>query len=217
MVQMADHPAMAAALKVSPLDWPTPGDHTAAAATGFGHPFTNGTAAAHFGMVAPYVAGLAPNSDPPPYLTEAYPSTSLAMTQNAAAAAAAYNGYCYYPTNGYHTGTPTSNACTDYFMNAGMFPQWKLQTPKTTDSKSSSRSSTHSHGISRNPPYKVGPGTNNIRVRTIETYRTVYSDQQRVELEKEFHLNKFISAARKAELSSELCLTERQIKIWFQN
>lgn len=57
---MADHPAMAAALKVSPLDWPTPGDHTGAAATGFGHPFANGTAAAHFGMVAPYV-GLAPN------------------------------------------------------------------------------------------------------------------------------------------------------------
>lgn len=56
-----------------------------------------------------------------------------------------------------------------------------------------------------------------VRVRTQDTYRTVYSDRQRVELEKEFFTNQFINAGRKAELAGQLDLTERQIKIWFQN
>lgn len=56
-----------------------------------------------------------------------------------------------------------------------------------------------------------------VRVRTQDTYRTVYTDQQRLELEKEFLTNQFINSDRKAQLAGELQLTERQIKIWFQN
>ncbi|TKR77945.1 hypothetical protein L596_018832 [Steinernema carpocapsae] len=66
-------------------------------------------------------------------------------------------------------------------------------------------------------PYRTGPGTNNIRVRTAEKYRAVYNEYQRLELEKEYLTNNFISTERKATLSSQLSLTERQIKIWFQN
>lgn len=33
----------------------------------------------------------------------------------------------------------------------------------------------------------------------------------------EFHMNQFINADRKADLATKLNLTERQIKIWFQN
>ncbi|VDO46163.1 unnamed protein product [Onchocerca flexuosa] len=54
-------------------------------------------------------------------------------------------------------------------------------------------------------------------VRTSEKYRMVYSDYQRLELEKEFRTSQFINSERKSQLSSELQLTERQIKIWFQN
>ncbi|PIC37994.1 hypothetical protein B9Z55_010145 [Caenorhabditis nigoni] len=65
--------------------------------------------------------------------------------------------------------------------------------------------------------FPTGPGTNNVRVRTDDKYRMVYSDYQRLELEKEFHTSAFITSDRKSQLSTMLSLTERQIKIWFQN
>ncbi|CAI9731616.1 CDX-1 isoform X1 [Octopus vulgaris] len=55
------------------------------------------------------------------------------------------------------------------------------------------------------------------RTRTKDKYRSVYTDHQRLELEKEFHYNVYIDVVRKAELAQELGLSQRQIKIWFQN
>ncbi len=45
----------------------------------------------------------------------------------------------------------------------------------------------------------------------------MYTEPQRVELEKEFLYSKYITIKRKSELSLTLGLSERQIKIWFQN
>ncbi|GIX67748.1 homeobox protein CDX-1 [Caerostris extrusa] len=55
------------------------------------------------------------------------------------------------------------------------------------------------------------------RTRTKDKYRIVYTDHQRLELEKEFHYSRYITIRRKVELASSLNLSERQIKIWFQN
>ncbi|KAJ8930112.1 hypothetical protein NQ314_017123 [Rhamnusium bicolor] len=55
------------------------------------------------------------------------------------------------------------------------------------------------------------------KTRTKDKYRVVYTDHQRVELEKEFYYSRYITIRRKAELAANLGLSERQIKIWFQN
>ncbi|XP_043220001.1 homeobox protein CDX-1-like isoform X1 [Amphibalanus amphitrite] len=67
----------------------------------------------------------------------------------------------------------------------------------------------NSYPTSARPP----PG----KTRTKDKYRVVYSDAQRLELEKEFRYNNYITIKRKLELSRILGLTDRQVKIWFQN
>ena len=44
-----------------------------------------------------------------------------------------------------------------------------------------------------------------------------YTRKQLLELEKEFHFSQFLKKERRSDLAKQLSLTERQIKIWFQN
>uniref|UniRef100_A0A8C7DUG1 Homeobox domain-containing protein n=1 Tax=Oncorhynchus kisutch TaxID=8019 RepID=A0A8C7DUG1_ONCKI len=48
-------------------------------------------------------------------------------------------------------------------------------------------------------------------------YSVVYTDQQCLELEKEWQYSRYITIRRKTELALGLSLSERQVQIWFQN
>ncbi|XP_029363083.1 homeobox protein Hox-D3-like [Echeneis naucrates] len=82
-----------------------------------------------------------------------------------------------------------------------MFP-W--MNPRTTDSEQSV-----SGGAVAGLPGRGRPG--------VRRERTAFTTSQLLELEKEFHFSPYLHRPRRLEMAAGLQLTDRQIKIWFQN
>ncbi|XP_061838457.1 homeobox protein Hox-A3a [Nerophis lumbriciformis] len=100
------------------------------------------------------------------------------------------------------SGSPTSGP-----RGKQIFPWMKESRQNTKQKPANSASSVESCPGDKSPPGSAAS----------KRARTAYTSAQLVELEKEFHFNRYLCRPRRVEMANLLNLTERQIKIWFQN
>eukprot|EP00794_Sanderia_malayensis_P005126 gene5126-5774_t len=144
------------------------------------------------------------------------------------------------PTNSHHTNPLNTNSMNNYLdmnqspvslpnvlspipVNGSFYPEFNnthptSQSPADITASANYPCTFHQYSWLKNtnPDFWWNtPGT--VKTPEKRRKRTAYTRKQLLELEKEFHFNHFLTRERRLQLATTLNLSERQIKIWFQN
>nr|KAF7429703.1 hypothetical protein H0235_006101 [Vespula pensylvanica] len=96
--------------------------------------------------------------------------------------------------------------------------QWEIMQPSTSSLEAQETRLTEQESVNnRKKSFSSSSCNQESTKKQRKRTRTAYTSFQLVELEKEFRKGRYLCRPRRIEMAESLFLTERQIKIWFQN